>query len=363
MIKVLTNLSKSKEWLSVKRLICNDLQKSKLVFVLLLCIVANTVPDSLSAQDSSETDSAFTNTTANTNKIDSLIVPEVNADSLGNISLKNDLSTEQRRNKLLPDSLKSASDSLINNYLISIGADSLTIATETQVQIPDSLKNIIAPTPYSYKKRKFIPLPSHVNLSLTETADIKAEHYLAVEQYFTNDFNKLKDKTLLSVTINNIELNSKAILRARPLLQAERLERIEQNMTSSYEATLLKTEYERTFKERVEIVLRLRSFFMQIVQFDLDYMEVYVNSSGIQLEPLNISRSPVINHITEGIPWYERTVTIAFPRRKDGVDAWRDRTLSLFVRLRDPRLLDSKDVQTLFKFDLVKKKNETEAQN
>lgn len=359
MLKVLTNHSKSKEWLSVNRLIYKDLQKNRSLFWLLFCVIVFVTPANLLAQDTGSSDSTATEATANSNSVDSLIVPDANADSSSVITGESDLSIKQRRNNILPDSLKSAPDSVINKYLISVGADSLTI----EPQIPDSLRDIIAPTPYSYKKRKFVPLPTQVNLSLTETADIDAEHYLAVEQHFTFDFNKLKDKTLLSVTINNIELNSKAILRARPLLQAERLERIEQNVTSSYEATLLKTENDRTFSERVEVVLRLRSFFMQIIQFDMDYMEVYVNSSGIQLEPINVSKGPVINHITEGIPWYERTVTISFPRREDGVDAWRNRTLSLFVRLRDPRLLDERDIQTLFKFDLVKEQKEAETQN
>jgi len=207
-------------------------------------------------------------------------------------------------------------------------------------------------TNYLNRKRKYVPLPSSIILTFTDSALIRAEHYLAIEDYFLTTFKKTTKKTILSVLLGKkVELTT-AYVRALPLLQAEYEEKKETRFVSDQELNTYKEKQMEYFDAVVDVVLDIKSEFIAVTELDTSLFSIQLLIDEFTVKPIKKTLLPLNSYITEFIPWYQRKVILSFPRFYKGEDIWFERNISLTIQLMNPDMLPDTKYQTIFRFDL-----------
>ena len=207
-------------------------------------------------------------------------------------------------------------------------------------------------TNYLNRKRKYVPLPSSIILTFTDSALIRAEHYLAIEDYFLTTFKKTTKKTILSVLLGKkVELTT-AYVRALPLLQAEYEEKKETRFVSDQELNTYKEKQMEYFDAVVDVVLDIKSEFIAVTELDTSLFSIQLLIDEFTVKPIKKTLLPLNSYITEFIPWYERRIILSFPRYHKGEDIWFERNVALTIQLMNPNMLPDTKYQTIFRFDM-----------
>lgn len=238
----------------------------------------------------------------------------------------------------LLDSLRQ--DSLFRARLDSLRRDSLMKAA------PRAAINLSA------RKRKYVPLPPDLRLNFIDSANVGAEHYLAIENYFKTTFKQLQKKSLMSVTIGPRNYRTDAFVRALPLLQAEFLEKKEERFITESEIRAYQKQQKEYFSKYMDVILDIKTPFIASTELSPEVFTIQLNSNEITVEPLEIDLQPLYSHITGLQPWYQRRVRLQFPRRQGNIDLWDKRTLVLLINLKDSSTFSDADYQVDFQFDL-----------
>ncbi len=256
------------------------------------------------------------------------------------------------------DSLGYSNDSLLfissqAAMLDSLRQDSLFRARKDSLR-RDSLMKAAprAAINLSARKRTLVPLPPDLRLNFIDSANVGAEHYLAIENYFKTTFKQLQKKSLMSVTIGPRNYRTDAFVRALPLLQAEFLEKKEERFIAESEIRAYQKRQEEYFSKYVDVILDIKSLFIASTELSPEMFTIRLNSNEIMVEPLEIDLQPMYSHITGFQPWYQRRVRLQFPRRQGNIDLWDKRTLVLLVNLKDLRTFSDVNYQVDFRFDL-----------
>ncbi|NCP84649.1 MAG: hypothetical protein GW823_07095 [Bacteroidetes bacterium] len=243
----------------------------------------------------------------------------------------------------------------------SLGTPSLSIAQQDSLYIArkDSLRrdsiaraSSMLTSNYLNRKRKYVPLPSSIILTFTDSALIKAEHYLAIEDYFLTTFKKTTKKTILSVLIGKKVEFTTAYVRALPLLQAEYEEKKQTRFVSNQELSSYKEKQMEYFDAVVDIVMDIKSEFIAVTELDTSLFAVQLLIDEFTVKPIRQTLLPLNSYITEFIPWYERRIILSFPRYHKGEDIWFERNVALTIQLMNPNMLPDTKYQTIFRFDM-----------
>jgi len=248
-----------------------------------------------------------------------------------------------------------------NEVVNSSSFPSLTIAQQDSLFMArkDSLRrdsigkaSSMLSTSYLNRKRKYVPLPSSIILTFTDSALIRAEHYLAIEEYFLTTFKKTAKKTILSVLLGKkVELTT-AYVKALPLLQAEYEEKKETRFVSNEELNTYKEKQMEYFDAVVDVVMDIKSEFIAVTELDTSLFSVQLLIDEFTVKPIKKTLLPLNSNITEFIPWYQRKLILSFPRFRNGEDIWFERNVALTIQLMNPDMLPDTKYQTIFRFDL-----------
>lgn len=244
---------------------------------------------------------------------------------------------------------------------LGLGAPSLSIKQQDSLYRArrDSLRRdsiakaaSVLVTTYSIRKRKYVPLPDGITLTFSDSASIKAEHFLAIEEYFTTTFKKTAKKTILSVIAGPRNYQTTAFVRALPLLQAEYEEKKQTKFISDAELYTFKEKQMEYFDAVVDVVLDIKSEFIFVTELDTSSFSIQLLIDELTVKPIKTKLLPLNSYITEFIPWYQRRVILSFPRYYKGEDIWFERTIALTIQLMKADLLPDSKYQSIFRFDL-----------
>ncbi|TNE72693.1 hypothetical protein EP331_06740 [bacterium] len=236
-------------------------------------------------------------------------------------------------------------DSLIQDSLYRARKDSLR-RDSLMKAAPRAAINVSA------RKRVFVPLPDGMTLTVTDSALVNSNHYLAIEKYFKTTFKQLQKKSIMSVQIGPRNYRTEVYVRSLPLLQAEFLEQKEQRFISESEIDAYQKRQKEYFSKTIEVVVDVRSLYIASTELSEEMFSIKLSSNEIIVEPLEIQLQPLYSMITEFVPWYQRRVTLKFPRKVNNVDIWENRTLVLLINLKDLRTFTDPTYQVDFRFDL-----------
>jgi hypothetical protein len=178
-----------------------------------------------------------------------------------------------------------------------------------------------------------IALPPDFSATFVDSALVTHEHVTALEDYFSALVETAADSSLFDVQLADTVLPSVAWIKAWAWQQANLRLRERFVFQSADERKNFKESLEKNFRRKIDIEITLRSPFAQAIHLDtVAHFNIFMKRDAVQVPPAAIRYGPVKTQVEGNYFWYERTVTIEFPRFVRARDFWRGNTATLVIQ-------------------------------
>jgi hypothetical protein len=180
-----------------------------------------------------------------------------------------------------------------------------------------------------------IALPADFSATFVDSAWVNHEHVTALEDYFTALVESPSDSSLFDVVLPDTVLHSIAWVKAWAWQLANLRLREQYIFQSADERKSYKEAVEKNFRRKIDIEVLLRSVFASAIHLDTAaQFRVYIDKSPVKVPPQAIRYGPVNTRFAAGIIYYERVLTLEFPRFVNARDYWRSNTIHLIIEPR-----------------------------
>lgn len=237
-----------------------------------------------------------------------------NADTLESVPFTTDTDTIDL---IPPDSI--AIHSMETDSIMQLKQDSIILIEESRIS---AISGYIKPETQR-------PLPSSVELSVTEPSGLGGEYYFAIIRELITEY--IEDNTLYAVADGKIK--SSAYVVGKPVIDALIDYRTRHVFNSTYEAEQFADTLESRFMRNVNVALHLRSYDIHLLDVAREELfEIYVLYNDQRIFPETINAYNIRNRVVENQSWFERRVELTFPRRVNDTDFWAAPALRLSVK-------------------------------
>lgn len=172
-------------------------------------------------------------------------------------------------------------------------------------------------------------LPPDLRIRITEEANLSGDFYFALVR---NALAEVQGRNNL-YTVRDGNVPSKAYAVSLPIIDAIIDYRTRNIFRSDYEAEMYADTLRNRFRTRVEVVLFLRSYDVQLLNIErTDLFSIYIDARGDHVRPIKIIPAPIRSRVSGSETWFERRITMIFPRLSGGVDFWSDFEVNLIIQ-------------------------------
>lgn len=187
----------------------------------------------------------------------------------------------------------------------------------------------IVPIPGNIRADRQRPLPDDVNIRITEEGDFGGEFYFALIRHALQEVQNRN--TIYSVLEGR--LPSMAYAVSLPIIEASIDYRSRHIFKSIYEAEMFADTLRNRFKNQVKVHVFLRSYDINLLELEREELfDVHIENRGDIIKPLKKSFSPIRSRRLGNDSWFERRLSLVFPRMSSGVDYWQDFEVNLIIK-------------------------------
>ena len=181
------------------------------------------------------------------------------------------------------------------------------------------------------------PLPTGLALTLTDSAEVGAQHIEALRKFYSRAILPVeKKRSAFEVFLVDTTMFTMAHVEAWPLKLAERDLRYRYLFQSEEERSIYADTLERRFKKEVCVRLKLRSLFPTLMNFTdsgIKTISLVYQKREQEIAVRWIGITPITSRMWGFVSWSERDMKVCFPRYNGMRDIWKSGDLELKILL------------------------------
>lgn len=181
------------------------------------------------------------------------------------------------------------------------------------------------------------PLPQGLSLTLTDSAQVGAQHIDALKKFYSRQVLPVeKKRSAFEVFLVDTTMFTMAHVEAWPLKLAERDLRYRYLFQSEEERKVYADTLKQRFRKEVCVRLKLRSLFPTLMNFNesgIKSVSLVYQKREEEIEVRWIGITPITNRMWGFVSWSERDMKVCFPRYNGMRDIWKSGDLELKIVL------------------------------